>query len=211
MKNRSLWARRRNCTAGASSRENLRDLTSKLRPKFRLLPPNPNHSSRDGFPRTPLRTPRDAEVRCHGDLTRRRSTISSLKGSQPTDRRRAYRSRQHGARCGAACVWGEWSRPCVWGTGDRPGPCSDGDESTGSVTLRPDHACSKLSRLARPCAEPRRQYNAAPRPLVRSATILWRCCDAPGRVNPMGNASRGAGAPAKQSEMLMALPPTPIL
>jgi hypothetical protein len=61
---------------------------------FRRPPSAFHHRRNDG----PQRRPHDAEVGCHCDPTRRRSTISSLKGSQLTDRRRAY----HPSRASAA-------------------------------------------------------------------------------------------------------------
>jgi hypothetical protein len=122
------------------------------------------------------------------DPTRRRSTLSSLKGHQRTDRRHTYRIRQHGARCGAVCVWREWSRPHVWGHRDWPGPCSDGDESATTVSIRPDDACSMLSRLARPCAEPGRQQSA-PCPAVHGTKPGDGSCGGVGHCCPSVNHS----------------------
>jgi hypothetical protein len=81
-----------------------------------------------------------------------------------------------GLACGAQGIW--------------PGPCSVGDGSIPTVPVRPDDACPMLSRLARPCAEPGRQYSAAPRPSVRrlqsfgvAATLRAACSRVSRRYN----------------------------
>jgi hypothetical protein len=142
---------------------------------FLVLPSAFHHRLTDA----PWRRLRHAEVRCHGD-TRRRSTISSFKGHQPTGRRRAYRVRQHGARCGAVCVWREWSRPHVWG---------HRDALMGMRACQPYPA--DRSTLARCCrgwlvlARNRRRAAAA--------TILWPRRDAPGRMWPRISPSQLGG------------------